>query len=347
MDFIPLLSAFLASLTACHVIIRTSHLHGHLTTDGTSGAQKIHHEEVPRVGGLAVGAGVLVGGVLMSLNDSDLWYAFALCALPAFIAGFWEDITKRVSVKTRLAATILAGMTFSMMTGYAIRDLGIPYVDTVLAVPVIALVFTGFAMGGVANALNIIDGCNGLASGTAIVLLAAFGTMAWQVGDTALVLISMTTLFATAGFFALNFPLGRIFLGDAGAYSIGFLLAALAVALPARNPALSPVIGLLVLIYPVSETIYSITRRLGDGHRTIGQPDRKHLHSLVFRALEGVVANKTRRNSASSIVLWSLPLVSAAMAVALAKASTEAVLVAAGVNALIYRFAYYAAMRVS
>ena len=340
----PLLAAFLASLAVGQLILRTSHIHGHVTVDGTIGTQKIHRGAVPRIGGLAVGVGLLIGGVLMSLAGRDLWWTFAICAVPAFAAGFWEDITKQVSVRTRLLATIVAGMVFSMVTGYSLSHLGIPYVDTILAVPLISVLFTGFAVGGVANALNIIDGCNGLASGTAMILLGAFGLIAWNVGDTALALLSLTTLCATAGFFALNFPSGRIFLGDAGAYSIGFLLAALAVALPARNPEVSPVIGLLVLVYPVSETVFSIIRRAGRGRGAVGRPDRQHLHSIVFRALNGVIGDKTQRNSASSAVLWLLPVLSSLTALAAATDSTATVLLLTLLNAVVYRLAYAVAV---
>ncbi|KDB05253.1 hypothetical protein U879_02410, partial [Defluviimonas sp. 20V17] len=139
---------------------------------------------------------------------------------------------------------------------------------------------------------------------------------------------------------ALNFPSGRIFLGDAGAYSIGFLLAALAVALPARNPEISPIIGLLVLIYPVSETVFSILRRMGRGNGAVGRPDRQHLHSIVFRALNGVIENKTHRNSTSAAVLWLLPLISSVMAVVVARDSTAEVLAVTLLNVLLYRGAY-------
>ncbi|GHD99002.1 glycosyl transferase [Allgaiera indica] len=340
MLFVPLLVAFLTSLAIGGVILRTRHLHGQFTVDGTIGAQKIHRGEVPRIGGLAVGVGLLAGGLWMSLAGVNQWWLFAVCAVPVFIAGFWEDLTKRVSVMTRLLATIMAGMIFSNATGYALHHLDIPGVDSILAVPLVALFFTGFAIGGVANALNIIDGCNGLASGAGMILLGAFGLIAWQAGDIALMSVSLTTLCAVGGFFALNFPSGRIFLGDAGAYSIGFLLAALAVALPARNPEISPIIGLLVLIYPVSETVFSILRRMGRGNGAVGRPDRQHLHSIVFRALNGVIENKTHRNSTSAAVLWLLPLISSVMAVVVARDSTAEVLAVTLLNVLLYRGAY-------
>ena len=193
--------------------------------------------------------------------------------------------------------------------------------------------------------MNIIDGCNGLASGTAMILFGAFAAIAFGVGDGRLVMVALVGLGAVAGFFVVNFPMGKLFLGDAGAYSIGFLLAAVAVALPARNPEISPLIGLLVLIYPVSETLYSVIRRMRRGGGAVGQPDRLHLHSLTFQSLYAGIAKPVFRNSASSVILWVLPLASAVMAVSVARGEATVVLLATVVNVALYRAAYGLASR--
>ena len=276
----------------------------------------------------------------MLTHASDLWWLLAASALPAFALGLAEDITNVIGVKWRLLATVFAGVILSVASGYSIHHLGIPGVDAVLALPLVAVAFTGFAIGGVANAFNIIDGCNGLAAGTALILFGAFGTIAYDVGDVELLRVTLVGMSAVAGFFVVNFPMGKLFLGDAGAYSIGFLLAALAVALPARNPEVSPLIGLLVLIYPVSETIYSVFRRIKRGGGAVGQPDRLHLHSLIFQALNTLIGKPLVRNSVSSVVLWVLPLISSLMAVAVAYGNAELVLLATVVNVAFYRAAY-------
>ena len=331
--------AFLAALVVSLILITTTSVHGRFTLDGVAGAQKIHSGSVPRVGGVAVVFGACMGGLLLT-HASALWWMLAASALPAFASGLAEDITKVVGVKWRLLATIFAGVMFSVASGYSIHHLGIAPVDPVLGLPLVAVLFTGFAIGGIANAVNIIDGCNGLASGTAMILFGAFGAIAYGVGDEHLTMIALIGMGAVAGFFVVNFPMGKLFLGDAGAYSIGFLLAALAVALPARNPSISPLIGLLVLIYPVSETIYSVFRRLKRGSGEVGQPDRLHLHSLTFQSLCLTIDQPVFRNSASSVLLWVLPLISAVMAVAVARGNAELVLLATSVNVALYRAAY-------
>ncbi|MFC2970585.1 MraY family glycosyltransferase, partial [Acidimangrovimonas pyrenivorans] len=291
-------------------------LHGHLSHDDRDGVQKLHRAPVPRVGGLALLAGQLLGGLALPAGMRELWWAVCLSVLPAFAAGLAEDITKRVGVRWRLAATILAGLLFSILTGYSIARVGLPGADALLALKWFAIPFTAFAIGGIANALNIIDGVNGLASGSAIIVLSGFALVAAQSGDGEMLALCLVSIGALAGFFVLNFPLGKLFLGDAGAYSTGFVLAVIAVMLPLRNPQLSPLIGLLALAYPVIETMVSIHRRTVRKGTNPGQPDRLHLHSLVYRhrarSLARALGLPHLRNAMTSVLLWLLPLLSVA-----------------------------------
>ena len=112
----------------------------------------------------------------------------------------------------------------------------------------------------------------------------------------------------------LNFPSGRIFLGDAGAYTAGFILATVAIALPQRNAELSPLIGLLALAYPVIETAISVLRRLSREGSHPGQPDRLHLHSLIYRSRARRIASAIGvphwRNAMTGLLTMTLPLLS-------------------------------------
>ncbi|GAB1477524.1 hypothetical protein MASR2M74_00660 [Paracoccaceae bacterium] len=261
-----------------------------------------------------------MGFVLLAGEAFTFWWMWALAALPAFAAGLAEDLTKKVGVKMRLAATLISGLLFCMISGFSITQVDIPGADQFLSVPIFSVLFTAFAIGGIANATNIIDGVNGLASGTGMIILAAFALVAWLEGDLAMVSVCLLGLGSLLGFFLLNFPHGRLFLGDAGAYVTGLLLAAVAVALPARNPALSPLIGLLALAYPVVETTISMHRRIVSDGSSPGQADRLHLHSLIFRSrarqLAQAMGRPRLRSALTSVVLWSLSLLSCTLMVA-------------------------------
>jgi UDP-N-acetylmuramyl pentapeptide phosphotransferase/UDP-N-acetylglucosamine-1-phosphate transferase len=109
--------------------------------------------------------------------------------------------------------------------------------------------------------LNIIDGMNGLAGMIATLMAVSLALVALQVQDTPIFLIATALASAALGFLVWNFPFGRVFLGDGGAYFLGFMLAELAVQLVVRNPSVSPFYALAVLFYPVFETLFSIWRR--------------------------------------------------------------------------------------
>jgi UDP-N-acetylmuramyl pentapeptide phosphotransferase/UDP-N-acetylglucosamine-1-phosphate transferase len=173
-----------------------------------------------------------MGGINLPAEAQWMWWMLCLSAIPAFAFGLLEDVTKRVGVKTRLVATLFSGLIFCMLTGYQITRVDIPGLDWVFSFWLLSLLFTAFAIAGIANAINIIDGVNGLASGTSIIILSGFAIVAQQTGDMVLVGICRVSIGALSGFFLVNFPMGRLFLGDAGAYTIGFILAAVAVALP-------------------------------------------------------------------------------------------------------------------
>ena len=319
----PLFAVFAAtlvtSLLVSIILVVTQRLHGHLSFDDLCGVQKLHSVPTPRIGGIAVVAGLGLGCDLLAGEAFTFWWQWGIAALPAFAAGLAEDLTKKVGVWLRLVATLLSGLLFCLLSGYGITQVDIPVADQILSVSVFSVLFTAFAIGGIANATNIIDGVNGLASGTGMIILAAFGLVAWLEGDLAMVSVCLLGLGALLGFFLLNFPHGRLFLGDAGAYVTGLLLAAVAVALPARNPALSPLIGLLALAYPVVETTISMHRRIVSDGASPGQADRLHLHSLIFRSrarqLAQALGQPRLRSALTSVVLWSLSLLSCTLMV--------------------------------
>jgi hypothetical protein len=177
------------------------------------------------------------------------------------------------------------------------------------------LSFTVVGIGGVAHAVNIIDGYNGLAGGIAVMVMAALGCVAWQVGDSMLVVMCLGLIGATLGFMVWNFPGARLFAGDGGAYLWGVSAGLLSALLLRRHPEVSPWFPLAVLIYPVFETLFSIYRRRVKKAAAAGQPDAKHLHQLVYRRLlparvEGQPVDPASRNAATSPFLWMLAALS-------------------------------------
>jgi UDP-N-acetylmuramyl pentapeptide phosphotransferase/UDP-N-acetylglucosamine-1-phosphate transferase len=264
-----------------------------------------------------------------------------LASIPAFLFGLTEDLTKKVGVLIRLGATFASGILAWLLSGISLNRLDILGVDWLLAWPVISVIFTAFAIAGIANAVNIVDGFNGLASGLVAMSLVALGFVAQSVGDITLMNVCILLFAVVLGFMAMNFPFGKIFMGDGGAYLIGFCLAWVAILLPIRNPSISPWCSLLACLYPVLEVLFSMARRLSRNLHP-GHPDRLHLHSLVktrivrkrLAALPPVLIN-----SAVSPLIWSLSAIPCIIAVAFAS-NLIALVFGVALCAICYRLLY-------
>jgi UDP-N-acetylmuramyl pentapeptide phosphotransferase/UDP-N-acetylglucosamine-1-phosphate transferase len=312
-------SCFVVALLATLFIMRSSMRHGHLSADhDLSGPQKFHSHPVPRVGGAGVMVAVVVGVAIAQFSGSPdarlLWLLLA-CSLPAFAAGITEDLTKSVSPRRRLFATAVSAGLAIWLLGAVITRTDIPGVDQLIRWAPASLLLTVFVITGVANAVNIIDGFNGLASMCVLMMILALGYVAFQVGDTFIFTASLITAGAVLGFFVWNFPAGLIFLGDGGAYLLGFLLGELSILLVHRNATVSPMFPLLLCAYPIFETVFTMYRRKVVRGVATAAPDGIHLHTLIHRRLiRWTLASEleprrlTRRNSMTSPYLWMLCL---------------------------------------
>src|SRR6266436_4816288 len=287
--FVLLLTGFASAFTS-YLIVRYEALHANWSFDPVrTGPQKFHGIPTPRVGGLGVMAGLFVSGAALLATEqgaSGEQFGYLLFAsLPAFLGGITEDITKNVSVPFRLALTMLAAACGAWLLGAVLPRLDVPGLDTLLKWTPFAIAFTIFAVGGVANAINIIDGYNGLAGGYAVIALAALAYVSAQVGDSFLFTSALAMIGALVGFLIWNYPKGKIFLGDGGAYLLGFWLAELSVFVVSRHPEVSPWFPMLLLIYPVFETLFSMYRRKFVQRQSPGQPDRMHMHQVIYLRL--------------------------------------------------------------
>ncbi|WP_426715702.1 MraY family glycosyltransferase [Chromobacterium violaceum] len=314
MLLILILSSFF-SLSIGAALIRYSHLHEHFSADhDLTGVQKFHAKPVPRVGGVPVMAGVVAGCALLFYSTRSWMPALLLLAsVPAFGAGLVEDMTKRIGPGPRLIATFVAATLAYFLINAGLFRLGIPGVDTVLqqSWPLV-LLLTVIAVGGVAHAVNIIDGYNGLSGVVAIFVFLAMSYVAFKVQDPELMGLCFAMIGAIAGFLFWNFPRGLIFAGDGGAYLVGFMIAEISVLLVQRHADVSPWFPLLCVIYPVFETMFSMYRRKFLQNRAIGYPDALHLHQIIYkRVVLWMVGSKdaqhlTQRNSLTSPYLWAL-----------------------------------------
>jgi UDP-N-acetylmuramyl pentapeptide phosphotransferase/UDP-N-acetylglucosamine-1-phosphate transferase len=252
-----LLLAFLSSFLVCYFLIKLS---TQRALDHTEGVQKFHSWRAVRLGGVALMISLITSGTDFYLSGKDFAKEYLLVifsSLPVFLDGLAKDLTKKVGPKTRLLMAFISGILAFLLLGAHLTRSDVPILDYVLSNYLIfSVLFTSFALAGVSNAVNIIDGFNGLASGVLIISFLAYAYVSYLVGDFFLLYLSLTITFALIGFFFWNFPFGYIFLGDGGAYLLGFLAGLLGVLVVERYSEVSPWFPLLLLLYPIYETIF-------------------------------------------------------------------------------------------
>lgn len=338
---IPLIAGGLTVFLLCWLIILSGKWHGHYSHDDTSGIQKFHVEPTPRIGGVAIMLGVLVGWREAPPLVDEILLQIFLASIPAFVFGLTEDLTRRVSVKARLIATMISGVLACVVSGVSLQRVGIYGIDEILSLWLLSVAFTAIAVAGIANAINMIDGFNGLATGVVLICLGSLGYTSYLANDVVLAKVCFVLAGMALGFFLVNFPMGRIFLGDGGAYVLGFWLAWISIMLVMRNQAVSPWSAVLACAYPITETLFSVYRRSKRGVSP-GSPDRLHLHSLIkIRVVRKRFPKigHAKQNPLVSAFIWCIAITPAAMAPMFYKSTLSCIIILL-VYVLLYTLTY-------
>lgn len=351
--------AFFVSLVIGAIVLRSSQSLAQIY--GEDMPQRIHAGEIPRLGGISLLAGVLVSwwaGAAstqwmndpssLSLRMPTVWWSVAL--LPAVLGGITEDLTQRLQVLYRLLFTLLTGVLAVVLLDLQVPRLDLEWVDWAFSIfPWLGIVITLLAIAGLPHAFNIIDGCNGLAGVVALIICLALAYVALQVGDRALAAMLVTTAAATAGFLFWNYPRGMLFAGDGGAYLWGVVIAIASISLVQRHPQVSPWFPMLLLIYPVWETMFSIYRKWARG-MSPGMADALHFHQLIYRRVvwgvfhDDASRDMLMRNNRTSPYLWAFTLLSVVPAVLFWR-TTWVLMLCCGIFIVLYVVAYLSIVR--
>jgi UDP-N-acetylmuramyl pentapeptide phosphotransferase/UDP-N-acetylglucosamine-1-phosphate transferase len=317
------LSVFFLSFVLTLMVVKYKNLHIQFTTDHESGPQKLHSGSVARIGGLGIFVSlvfVVLARLVIESNPDYGFIIFFLCTAPCFLIGLTEDITKKIGVKLRLMFTAISAAIGIYLLDGLIYSVDLPIIDDLLKLQWFGYLFTVFAITGISNAYNIVDGLNGLAGMSGVFSLMGIYYVAYLFGDSYIMFIAQILIASILGFLVLNYPKGKIFLGDAGAYLIGFCSGFLSLLLVDRHTEISPWFALLLNFYPVFETLYSIFRRKFQSKKDSTAPDAEHFHSLVYFWFKHEAKNKASlekvephwvNNAKASITLWVLPILCA------------------------------------
>lgn len=319
-----------------------------LKRDDTSAIQASHLNPTARIGGLAIVIALIVAAALSHRTDNLNTFApLLVSAMPVFVVGLAEDFGYLASPRKRLLAAAVSGAVFIALTRQWVLQTGIPGLDIALHWSPFAVAFSLFLAVGISHAFNLLDGLNGLAGFATLAAALALATIAHQSGLTEHRDILLTIAAAVIGFLIFNFPYGKIFLGDAGAYVIGHLLVWMSVSILWNAPDVRPFAMLLIFFWPIADTLLTITRRLSLG-KPITQPDRLHFHQLVMRGMEIVLLGRKKRRIANPLAtLFMLPFVFAPIIAGMMFAlDRAAAAMACGLFAAIFITTYITGIRI-
>lgn len=252
-------------------------------------ARKVHSRAIPRIGGIAMIVSAMVLIVIWApYTKTVLWYLVGVAVIAFF--GVWDDRSE-LDYRVKFLGQLLA--IFFVVLGGDVQVRFVPFgdlepLDYRLSVPL-----TVFALLGITNAINLADGLDGLAGGTTFISIAVVALMASMAQDTTLVLLCTAVLGGIVGFLRFNTHPAQVFMGDAGSQFLGFSAGVLVIVLTQQsNPAISPVVPLLILGLPILDTLLVMGQRLYEG-RSPFKPDKNHIHhkllALGFDHYEAVV----------------------------------------------------------
>ena len=276
------------------------------------GVQRLHDVPTSRLGGVVVVVACAVTTALILSGGRELAppaLPLLLAAVPVVLTGIAEDLTRKVRPRYRMAAAVVSAMIASAYSGGVVPRLDLPLIDNLLKYTWFVLPLTWFMVAGACSAINLVDGAHGLAGGTALIMFSGLAVGAAWSQDAETLTDTLVVMGALVGFLFWNYPRGRVFLGDAGAYFIGFMYAELSIQLISRNSELSPWYVIMLAGYPIVDTLLAMYRRR-IRRAPLMVPDALHFHALVFRRValplerrQGVV-NKQRANARVAPRLW-------------------------------------------
>ena len=214
-------SAFFVSFIVSILIIASGRLHLRYSARGQGDleVQKSHEDPTPRIGGLALLAGCAYGWYEIE-NFSAKYLGYILMSgLPVLIIGLLDDLYFSIRPLYRLMGASISSICAIFLLDTWLTGIDVLFLDQLFFLSPFAILFTIFATTGVAHAFNLIDGLNGLSLGISLSTSFFLTVVAWMAGDALVVLLCLIFFLSTLGLFLLNFPWGKIFLGDGGIFS--------------------------------------------------------------------------------------------------------------------------------
>ena len=252
------------------------------------GSRRIHKNIIPRMGGLAIYSGFLISAMFFLRADQQIM-ALLIGGFIIILCGLLDDLMELKAV-VKLIFQIAAALIIIFYGGIVLTTINLPWGIHFDFGP-LAIIITLLWIVGITNALNLVDGMDGLCAGVAAIILATFSMLAYMQDRFDILLLSLILLGAVLGFLFFNFHPAQIFMGDTGSLFIGFMIAGISLLGFKTSAFLTLGPALFILVIPILDTFLSIIRRKLKGVK-IMSPDKQHLHHTLMYKL-GLSQTKT------------------------------------------------------
>jgi len=242
--------------------------------------RKVHFVPMPRSGGISMVIGALMPVILWAPRDKFVM-AVLTGAVIITLFGLIDDL-KNLGFKSKFAGQLVATLIVVLYGGLKIKCLGMLLPDGVFLPDWLSIPLTIFVIVGVINAINLSDGLDGLAGGISLLSFICIGYLAYLGENITIALMSVAITGAIFGFLRFNTFPASVFMGDAGSQLLGFLAVTLSLSLTQANTPLSPILPLIILGFPVLDTLTVMLERILDG-RSPFAADKNHFHHKLMR----------------------------------------------------------------
>jgi len=274
--------------------------------------QRIHLAETPRLGGLIIISVLTLYTYLHAYYEVAIILKLCLWSMaPLVIIALKEDLFQDVRPALRLTALLTSGALFVTYFSGPYPNFNGTFLDLFFKHPIALILFYPIALSALANGSNLTDGVNGLCGMIFLSILGSLLFLAYQLSDNTILMVIWIAMMLIGAFLCFNYPRGQIFLGDLGAYVLAFLTGMVTIMFFGRHANLSPWFAVLILIYPMTEVAFSISRRLYR-NQPVFAPDIRHLHIKIFYFLRRIPETKRLANPTVTpllAVLWIYPLI--------------------------------------
>jgi UDP-GlcNAc:undecaprenyl-phosphate GlcNAc-1-phosphate transferase len=276
MIYLTLIVCFAVSILITPLIKKLAFLIG--ATDRPN-KRKVHQSIMPRLGGLAIFISFIIG-ILIEQPENPSSLAILLGSLIIVITGFCDDLFE-LPAKYKLFGQLAAALTVVFLGDLQVVFINLPFGGQ-LEFGLLSIPFTILWIVGITNAINLIDGLDGLAAGVSSIALITISGMAIIQGNLYVVMVGSIVLASSLGFLIYNFHPASIFMGDTGALFLGFIISVLSLLGYKNVTFISFIIPVIILGVPISDTIFAILRRIIN-KQPLSAPDKSHLHHCMLR----------------------------------------------------------------